>query len=92
MFRPGSPHCFARSINSILGRLLPLVLLNVVGICLIFLGLQLTVGYGDIVLPRNWRMLGPLESIIGALMWGVSVSLLFAAITRLVNREPQSSR
>jgi voltage-gated potassium channel len=27
-----------------------------------------TVGYGDVVLPSNWRMLGPLESIIGVLM------------------------
>ena len=27
-----------------------------------------TVGYGDIVLPSNWRMLRPLESIIGVLM------------------------
>ncbi|MGC1905710.1 MAG: ion channel [Candidatus Acidiferrum sp.] len=27
-----------------------------------------TVGYGDVVLPSNWRMLGPLESIIFVLM------------------------
>jgi voltage-gated potassium channel len=27
-----------------------------------------TVGYGDVVLPSNWRMLGPLQSIIGVLM------------------------
>jgi voltage-gated potassium channel len=24
-----------------------------------------TVGYGDVILPSNWRMLGPLESIMG---------------------------
>ena len=46
-----------------------------------------TVGYGDIVLPAQWRMLGPLESIIGVLMCGLSVSLLFAISTRLVGRE-----
>ena len=46
-----------------------------------------TVGYGDVVLPSNWRMLGPLESIIGVLMCGISVSVLFATVTRLVNRE-----
>jgi voltage-gated potassium channel len=45
-----------------------------------------TVGYGDIVLPSNWRMLGPLESIIGVLMCGISVSVLFATVTRLVSR------
>lgn len=50
-----------------------------------------TVGYGDVVLPSNWRMLGPLESIIGVLMCGISVSVLFATITRLVNRDVQSS-
>jgi voltage-gated potassium channel len=27
-----------------------------------------TGGYGDVVLPSNWRMLGPLESIMGVLM------------------------
>jgi voltage-gated potassium channel len=43
-----------------------------------------TVGYGDLVLPSSWRMLGPLESIIGMLMCGVTVSLLFAIVTRLV--------
>ena len=46
-----------------------------------------TVGYGDVVPPSNWRMQGPLESIIGVLMCGISVSVLFATITRLVNRE-----
>lgn len=50
-----------------------------------------TVGYGDIVLPHHWRMLGPLEGIIGVLMCGVSVSLLFATVTRLVGREARSS-
>jgi len=46
-----------------------------------------TVGYGDVVLPSNWRLLGPLESMMGVLMCGISVSLLFALITRLVENE-----
>jgi voltage-gated potassium channel len=46
-----------------------------------------TVGYGDVVLPSQWRMLGPLESIIGVLMCGLSASLLFAIATRVVGRE-----
>jgi voltage-gated potassium channel len=50
-----------------------------------------TVGYGDIVLPSNWRMLGPLESIIGVLMCGMSVSVLFATVAWLVNRDARSS-
>jgi voltage-gated potassium channel len=51
-----------------------------------------TVGYGDVVLPAHWRMLGPLESIIGVLMCGISGSVLFAAVTRLVSREVRSSQ
>jgi voltage-gated potassium channel len=46
-----------------------------------------TVGYGDLVLPRMWRMLGPIESVAGVLMCGLSASLLFAVVTRLVERE-----
>jgi len=38
-----------------------------------------TVGYGDVVLPSKWRLLGPLESMVGMLMSGVSIGLLFAA-------------
>jgi hypothetical protein len=46
-----------------------------------------TVGDGDIILPSKWRMLGPIESILGILMCGLSVSLLFAIATRLVGNE-----
>jgi voltage-gated potassium channel len=49
-----------------------------------------TVCYGDVVLPSNWGMLGPLESIIGVLMCGISVSVLFRTITRLVHRGARS--
>jgi voltage-gated potassium channel len=48
-----------------------------------------TVGYGDIVLPRVWRALGPIESVMGVLMCGMSVSALFAIATRLVESEDQ---
>ena len=44
-----------------------------------------TVGYGDVVLPSSWRLLGPLESMMGVLMCGISVSLLFALINRLLD-------
>jgi voltage-gated potassium channel len=46
-----------------------------------------TVGYGDVVLPSVYRLLGPVESITGVLMCGLSVSCLFALATRLVERE-----
>ena len=48
-----------------------------------------TVGYGDVVLPLKWRLLGPLESMMGVLMCGISVSLLFALITHLVDKDPE---
>jgi voltage-gated potassium channel len=50
-----------------------------------------TLGCNDVSLPSQWRTLGPLESVIGVLMCGISVSLLFAIVTRLVNREERSS-
>src|SRR5580704_10763579 len=50
-----------------------------------------TVGYGDIVLPQMWRSLGPVESIIGVLMCGLSAGFLFAIVSRLVEREARVS-
>ena len=46
-----------------------------------------TVGYGDLVLPPMWRLLGPVESVAGVLMCGLSVSLLFAIVTLIVQRK-----
>jgi hypothetical protein len=46
-----------------------------------------TVGYGDVVLPSNWRLLGPIESVTGVLMCGLSASGLFAIVARLVRHE-----
>ena len=45
-----------------------------------------TVGYGDLALPVTWRNLGPLESVAGVLMCGLSAALLFAIVIRLVQR------
>ncbi len=50
-----------------------------------------TVGYGDIVFPQMWRTLGPVESVIGVLMCGLSASFLFAIVTRLFQREARLS-
>jgi voltage-gated potassium channel len=46
-----------------------------------------TVGYGDLVLPSTWRLLGPIESVTGVLMCGLSASGLFAIVTRLIQHE-----
>jgi voltage-gated potassium channel len=50
-----------------------------------------TVGYGDVVPPQMWRTLGPVESISGVLMCGLSASFLFAIVSRLVGREARAS-
>jgi voltage-gated potassium channel len=50
-----------------------------------------TVGSGDLLLPRTWRILGVVESVAGVLMCGISVSFIFALITRLVEREARFS-
>jgi voltage-gated potassium channel len=51
-----------------------------------------TVGYGDVILPSQWRLLAPLESMTGVLMCGVSVSILFAIVNRLVDaQDPQKT-
>src|SRR5258706_15478819 len=50
-----------------------------------------TVGYGDVVLPWTWRTLGPVESIIGVLLCGLSACFLYAVVSRLVDREVRAS-
>jgi voltage-gated potassium channel Kch len=41
-----------------------------------------TIGYGDIVLSSDWRLLGSLEGISGLLLIGWSTAYLVAASTR----------
>jgi hypothetical protein len=41
-----------------------------------------TVGYGDLVLPKPWRILAPLEALTGILMCGLSTGLFFALVSR----------
>jgi len=43
-----------------------------------------SLGIGDIVMSASWRMLGPLETADGMLMFGVSTAMIFAVIQRLV--------
>src|SRR5215217_1654516 len=42
-----------------------------------------TIGFGDLVLPKPWRMLGPIEGVTGILMCGLSAGLFFASINRI---------
>lgn len=42
-----------------------------------------TLGYGDVVLPKEWRLLAPVEGLTGILMSGLSTGLFFAAMSRM---------
>jgi hypothetical protein len=41
-----------------------------------------TVGYGDLVLPLEWRLLGPVEALTGILMCGLSTGFFFAVVSK----------
>jgi Ion channel len=43
-----------------------------------------SLGYGDIIMSPRWRLLGPLETADGMLLFGVSTAMIFAVIQRLV--------
>ncbi|HUJ83394.1 MAG TPA: hypothetical protein VLW83_16030 [Candidatus Acidoferrales bacterium] len=46
-----------------------------------------TLGAADLFLQPTWRTMGPIESVTGMLMCGLSASFVFAIVTRLVEHE-----
>ena len=42
-----------------------------------------TIGYGDVLLPQRWRLLGAIEGISGVLLCGVSTGFIFAVINAI---------
>ena len=42
-----------------------------------------TIGFGDVVLPKSWRLLGAVEGISGVLLCGVSTAFIFATVSVL---------
>ena len=45
-----------------------------------------SLGYGDMVMSTRWRLLGPLETIDGMMMFGISTALIFALMMRLIEQ------
>ena len=43
-----------------------------------------TLGYGDLLLPKEWRMFGPIEALTGGLMIGLSIAFFFVIISKSV--------
>ena len=46
-----------------------------------------SLGYGDIVMSRDWKLLGPLEAINGVLMVGMSGAALMAMLQHLIKKQ-----
>ena len=46
-----------------------------------------TTGYGDLVLPPEWRLLGGIEALTGILMCGLSTGFFFAVFARMFQAE-----
>ena len=44
-----------------------------------------TTSGSDIVLPPQWKLMGPFEAVCGMLMFGVSTAFIFAVIQRLIH-------
>ena len=42
-----------------------------------------TTGYGDLVLPPEWRLVGGIEALTGILMCGLSTGFFFAVVSRV---------
>ena len=42
-----------------------------------------TTGYGDLVLPKEWRIVGGVEALTGILMCGLSTGLFFAVFLKV---------
>jgi hypothetical protein len=51
-----------------------------------------TVGYGDVVLGPEWRLLGAFESCVGVLMMGWSTGILVAMVMRQFDAKPPPPR
>jgi hypothetical protein len=51
-----------------------------------------SLGYGDIIMSPAWKLLGPLETADGMLLFGVSTAMIFAVIQRLIEARYANSK
>ena len=47
-----------------------------------------TTGYGDVVLPEEWRVVGGVEALTGILMCGLSTGMFFAVFAKVFGLGP----
>jgi Ion channel len=43
-----------------------------------------TIGYGDLVLLKEWRLFGPVEGLTGILMCGLSTAFFFIVVSKRI--------
>jgi hypothetical protein len=46
-----------------------------------------SLGYGDIVMSKSWKLLGPLEAVNGVLMLGMTSAALMAILQQLIKAQ-----
>jgi hypothetical protein len=51
-----------------------------------------TTGYGDLVLPEAWRLVGAIEALTGILMCGWSTGFFFAVVSRRFSADATPTR
>ena len=51
-----------------------------------------TIGYGDLVLPKEWRLFGPVEGLTGILMCGLSTAFFFAVMSKMLRARTETSQ
>ena len=50
-----------------------------------------TTGYGDLVLPREWQLVGAIEALTGILLCGWSTGFFFAVASRMLGETTRAS-
>jgi hypothetical protein len=50
-----------------------------------------TTGYGDLVLPEEWRLVGAIEALTGILMCGWSTGFFFAVVSRMYRNDSRET-
>jgi len=50
-----------------------------------------TTGYGDLVLPKEWQLVGAVEALTGILMCGWSTGFFFAVASRMFTAEGRAT-
>lgn len=46
-----------------------------------------SLGYGDVVMTQPWKLLGPLESLCGVLMLGMTAAALMAILQQMIRSQ-----